>query len=234
MVTHPLSPYRVSSWINPIGDGLLLSPTPKKVVVVLLYGGWSLHLKTGEVRDSRPTDQVGDGLARVLDWPHQLFQVLGTVTKGRTVIWKRGIRNFNSYEISLGFCCLSVLMYYFLAQQSWVRILRVYIFCFVFWAFATSFFPRKQGRAEDSSRFLRANRGRYGHYCCSRCLISKTIGWIGNLEVRRLVTNLIERVHEPLQAGQKQTNSALLEEKIAESKGRSHRGPILCHFTFLF
>lgn len=34
------------------------------------------YLEASEVRDTRPADQVGDGLARVLDGPHQLLKVL--------------------------------------------------------------------------------------------------------------------------------------------------------------
>lgn len=37
---------------------------------------WFPHLEAGEVRDPRAADQVGDGLARVLDGPHELFEVL--------------------------------------------------------------------------------------------------------------------------------------------------------------
>lgn len=36
----------------------------------------SAYLETSEVRDPRAADQVGDGLARVLDGPHKLLEVL--------------------------------------------------------------------------------------------------------------------------------------------------------------
>lgn len=39
-------------------------------------GGWLAHLEASEVRDPRAADQVGDGLARVLDRPHELLEVL--------------------------------------------------------------------------------------------------------------------------------------------------------------
>lgn len=64
----------------------------KRLIALLLYGnryngskkGFP-NLEAGEVGDPRAADQVGDGLARVLDGTHELFEVLFVCVRFRCI-----------------------------------------------------------------------------------------------------------------------------------------------------